>query len=97
MMLARPRPMMAGLGQPPQMPFGLPQQMPQQGMQPGMPGGMQMPQQGMPQLPPELLARLQQMQGGLGGYQQPQSPQMGFGRPTMGIQPLSPASAYSFR
>ncbi len=97
MIFARPRPLMQpGFGQPmPQMPMGMQQQIPQMqgavmqpGMQPGIHPGMQ--------LPPELLARLQQMQGGLGGYGQ-QAPQMGFGRPTMGIQPLSPASAYSLR
>lgn len=97
MIFAQPRPMM-GWGQPQ---MGLPQMHPgmapgmQPGMQPGMPQpGMQQPGPGMQpgmQLPPELLARLQQMQG-LGGQQQ--APQMGLGR---GIQPVSPASAYSFR
>ena len=84
MMFARPQMPMAGWGRPMQQ---IPQQPGMQPMQPGMPGGQ------MPQLSPELMARLQQMQG-LGGYGM-QNPQMGLGRP--GIQPLSPASAYSLR
>ena len=84
MMFARPQVPMTGWGRPMQQ---IPQQsgMPQQ----GMPAGQ------MPQLSPELMARLQQMQR-LGGYgMQMQNPQMGLGHP--GIQPLSPASAYSLR
>lgn len=92
MMLARPQ--LQGWGQPQMPQMGM--QMPQvpQGMQ-GMPAapGMQGMQPGA-SLPPELLARLQQMQGGLGGYGQMQNPQMGLAR---GIQPLAPSSAYSLR
>jgi hypothetical protein len=81
------RPQMTGWGRPMQ-------QIPQPGMQPMQP--MQ-PGAQMGQLSPELLARLQQMQG-LGGFgMQMQNPQMGLGRPQMGIQPLTPASAYSLR
>lgn len=71
-----------GLGRVPMQPLGqMPTGQPQMGQ----------PQQGL-QLHPAILAALQQMQG-LGGYGMQQRP-MGLG---MGIQPLSPASAYSLR
>lgn len=91
MMLQRP---MIGLGRPQ---FPIQQPMGQSMVQPVV-MQQQVPQVQQGQMPfglhPALLAQLQQMQG-LGGYGQ--QPQMGLGRPNMGIQPLSPASAYSFR
>lgn len=89
------RPQLTGLGQPMSIPMAGMQSSMQHMMGQAMPQGVpQMGMQGMPQLPPALLAQIQQMRG-LGGYGMP--PQMGLGRPFMGIQPISPASAQSLR